>query len=51
MCRSIYQKVYVPMGNHDPVWAPQNVYHCLGDDDWVAIAATGTLVSGNTPMN
>jgi crotonobetainyl-CoA:carnitine CoA-transferase CaiB-like acyl-CoA transferase len=31
---------YTPMGNHDPVWAPHNVYRCQGDDDWVAIAAT-----------
>ena len=31
---------YSPMGNHDPVWAPHNVYRCQGDDDWVAIAAT-----------
>jgi crotonobetainyl-CoA:carnitine CoA-transferase CaiB-like acyl-CoA transferase len=31
---------YRPMGNHDPVWAPHNVYRCQGDDDWVAIAAT-----------
>lgn len=29
-----------PMGNHDPVWAPHNVYRCQGDDAWVAIAAT-----------
>jgi len=28
------------MGNHDPVWAPHNVYRCQGDDAWVAIAAT-----------
>jgi crotonobetainyl-CoA:carnitine CoA-transferase CaiB-like acyl-CoA transferase len=31
---------YRPMGNHDPLWAPHNVYRCQGDDDWVAIAAT-----------
>jgi crotonobetainyl-CoA:carnitine CoA-transferase CaiB-like acyl-CoA transferase len=28
------------MGNHDPVWAPHNVYRCQGEDAWVAIAAT-----------
>jgi crotonobetainyl-CoA:carnitine CoA-transferase CaiB-like acyl-CoA transferase len=31
---------YRPMGNHDPVWAPHNVYRCQSDDAWVAIAAT-----------
>jgi crotonobetainyl-CoA:carnitine CoA-transferase CaiB-like acyl-CoA transferase len=31
---------YEPMGNHDPVWAPHNVYRCAGEDDWVAICAT-----------
>jgi crotonobetainyl-CoA:carnitine CoA-transferase CaiB-like acyl-CoA transferase len=31
---------YTPMGNHDPVWTPHNVYRCQGDDDWVAVAAT-----------
>lgn len=31
---------YRPMGNHDPLWAPHNVYRCQGEDDWVAIAAT-----------
>jgi benzylsuccinate CoA-transferase BbsF subunit len=30
---------YRPMGNHDPVRAPHNVYRCQGDDAWVAIAA------------
>lgn len=29
-----------PMGNHDPMWAPHNLYRCQGDDDWVTIAAT-----------
>jgi crotonobetainyl-CoA:carnitine CoA-transferase CaiB-like acyl-CoA transferase len=29
-----------PMGNHDPLWAPHNLYRCQGDDHWVAIAAT-----------
>ena len=28
---------YRPMGNHDPVWAPHNVYRCRGEDSWVAI--------------
>lgn len=27
-----------PMGNHDPRWAPHNVYACQGEDRWVAIA-------------
>jgi crotonobetainyl-CoA:carnitine CoA-transferase CaiB-like acyl-CoA transferase len=31
---------YTPMGNHDPQWAPHNLYRCQGDDAWVAIAAT-----------
>jgi crotonobetainyl-CoA:carnitine CoA-transferase CaiB-like acyl-CoA transferase len=31
---------FSPMGNHDPVWAPHNLYRCQGDDDWVTIAAT-----------
>ncbi len=28
-----------PMGNHDPRWAPHNVYRCRGEDRWVAVAA------------
>lgn len=31
---------YCPMANHDPVWAPHNLYRGQGDDAWVAIAAT-----------
>jgi crotonobetainyl-CoA:carnitine CoA-transferase CaiB-like acyl-CoA transferase len=31
---------FAPMANHDPVWAPHNVYRCQGDDAWVALAAT-----------
>ena len=31
-----------PMANHDPVWAPHNVYRCQGDDDWVALCVTET---------
>ncbi len=31
---------YTPMGNHDPVWAPHNLYRCAGEDKWVAIAVT-----------
>lgn len=31
---------YEPMGNHDPVWAPHNVYRCAGEDTWVAVCAT-----------
>ncbi len=29
---------YRPMGNRDPVDAPHNVYRCLGEDAWVAVA-------------
>ena len=29
-----------PMGNDDATWAPHGVYHCKGDDRWVAIAVT-----------
>ena len=28
----------VPLGNHDRQRAPQNVYPCTGDDEWVAIS-------------
>ncbi|MDE2966080.1 MAG: CoA transferase [Chloroflexota bacterium] len=28
----------VPMGNHDRQRAPQNVYPCAGEDEWVAIS-------------
>jgi crotonobetainyl-CoA:carnitine CoA-transferase CaiB-like acyl-CoA transferase len=31
---------YHSMGNHDPVWAPHNIYRCRGDDAWVTLAAT-----------
>jgi crotonobetainyl-CoA:carnitine CoA-transferase CaiB-like acyl-CoA transferase len=31
---------FAPMANHDPVWAPHNVYRCQGDDAWVALAVT-----------
>jgi crotonobetainyl-CoA:carnitine CoA-transferase CaiB-like acyl-CoA transferase len=31
---------YHPMANHDPVWAPHNVYRCQGEDNWVALAVT-----------
>ncbi len=27
------------IGNHDPSMSPHNVYRCIGDDAWVAIAA------------
>ena len=27
------------VGNEDPRFAPHNTYPCLGDDDWIAIAA------------
>ena len=28
------------MGNHHPRWSPHNVYRCLGDDQWAAVAVT-----------
>ena len=28
-----------PLGNHDRQRAPHNVYPCLGEDEWIAIAA------------
>ena len=31
---------YRPMANHDPLWAPHNVYRCQGEDNWVALCAT-----------
>jgi len=31
----------VPLGNRDRRRAPHNVYPCLGDDEWVAIAIDG----------
>ena len=31
---------FTPMANHDPVWAPHNVYRCQGEDAWVALAVT-----------
>jgi crotonobetainyl-CoA:carnitine CoA-transferase CaiB-like acyl-CoA transferase len=31
---------YHPMANHDPIWAPHNVYRCQGEDNWVALCAT-----------
>jgi benzylsuccinate CoA-transferase BbsF subunit len=31
---------YAPMANHDPYWAPHNVYQCAGDDNWVALCVT-----------
>jgi len=30
---------YRPLGNHDPVHAPSNLYRTRGDDEWVAIDA------------
>ncbi|MBI4083889.1 MAG: CoA transferase [Candidatus Lambdaproteobacteria bacterium] len=35
------QPPYPPMGNHDPVLAPYNVYRCRGDDEWVSISCAG----------
>jgi crotonobetainyl-CoA:carnitine CoA-transferase CaiB-like acyl-CoA transferase len=29
-----------PMGNRDPVYAPHNLYRCMGADAWVAVAVT-----------
>lgn len=31
---------YRPMANHDPIWAPHNVYRCQGEDNWVALSVT-----------
>ncbi|MBI4081698.1 MAG: CoA transferase [Candidatus Lambdaproteobacteria bacterium] len=31
---------YQPMGDHDPYWAPHNLYRCAGQDAWVALACT-----------
>lgn len=28
------------LGNHHPVYAPQNCFRCAGDDEWVAISVT-----------
>ena len=33
-------RVKEPMGNDDNWFAPHGVYHCAGDDRWVAIAVT-----------
>jgi crotonobetainyl-CoA:carnitine CoA-transferase CaiB-like acyl-CoA transferase len=32
---------YRPMGNHDPLHAPSNLYRSKGDDEWVAIDVRG----------
>ncbi len=32
------QRIDGTRGNHDPAWAPHNVYPSLGEDRWVAIA-------------
>jgi crotonobetainyl-CoA:carnitine CoA-transferase CaiB-like acyl-CoA transferase len=31
-----------PQGNRDPDFAPQGVYRCLGDDEWVALSVRNT---------
>ncbi|AMN46199.1 hypothetical protein ACG33_03575 [Steroidobacter denitrificans] len=31
-------KLQPRMGNHDPVFAPHNVYPCRGEDEWVSIS-------------
>lgn len=31
-------RVAAPMGNRHPLWAPQGVYPCQGDDMWLAIS-------------
>ena len=36
--QSMNQRSQPPMGNRDPVSAPQGVYRCKGDDQWVAIS-------------
>ena len=33
-------RVREPMGNRDEWYAPHGVYHCVGEDRWVAIAVT-----------
>jgi len=35
---TVNQRVRRPMGNHDDVMAPHNVYPCQGEDNWVSIA-------------
>ncbi len=29
-----------PQGNHDPQYAPHNLYRCAGEDAWLAVAVT-----------
>ena len=35
-------KLREPMGNLDLAHSPHDLYHCSGDDEWVAIAVTST---------
>jgi len=37
---TVNDRVATRNGNHDPQFAPHNVYRCLGDDRWLAIAVT-----------
>lgn len=30
----------LPLGNHDPQYAPHNLFRCRGEDAWVAVAVT-----------
>ncbi len=50
------QRVQTRMGNRDPSIAPQGVYPCRGDDNWIAISVTSDeewhalcQVMGNPP--
>ena len=38
--RSVNGRIWERNGNRDLVFAPQGVYRCTGDDNWVAIACT-----------
>ncbi|MEE9286362.1 MAG: CoA transferase [Dehalococcoidia bacterium] len=35
---SMNRRSQVSLGNRDPSMAPQGVYRCLGEDDWIAIS-------------
>ena len=38
--RSVNGRIWERDGNRDLVFAPQGVYRCSGDDNWVAVACT-----------
>ncbi len=38
--RSVNGRIWERDGNRDLVFAPQGVYRCVGDDNWVAVACT-----------